>query len=367
MIFSFSFPLLLFIAAVQALTYKGVDWSSLLIEEAAGKTYRNSNGTTKPLETILKNSGVNTVRQRLWVNPSNGYYDLAYNIELAKRAQSAGLGVYLDLHFSDTWADPGHQVGALRSVRLLLNAPDTSQATPSGWPSDIDNLAREAYKYTLYVCNAFASNGIPLSIVAIGNEISVGLMWPLGSTSSYYNIAHLLQSAAAGIKDSALATKPKIMIHLDNGWSWNAQHYFYTTVLAQGPLLRSDFDIMGVSYYPFFGPSASLASLNSSLANMAATWGKELVVAETNWPVWCPSPKYAFPSDLAGIPFSPAGQLTFIKDVASAVAATSGGVGLFYWEPAWIDNANLGSSCVDNLLVNPRGKARSSLSVFGSI
>jgi arabinogalactan endo-1,4-beta-galactosidase len=98
-------------ATVQAsLTFKGVDWSSLLIEEAAGFTYKTTGGTTEPLETILKASGVNTVRQRLWVNPSSGDYNLAYNIKLANRAHAAGLNVYLDMHFSDTWADPGHQV-----------------------------------------------------------------------------------------------------------------------------------------------------------------------------------------------------------------------------------------------------------------
>lgn len=99
----------LLVTVVQcSLTYKGVDWSSLLIEEAAGYSYKS--GTTQPLETILKDSGVNTVRQRLWVNPSSGDYDLAYNIKLAKRAKAAGLGLYLDMHLSDTWADPGHQV-----------------------------------------------------------------------------------------------------------------------------------------------------------------------------------------------------------------------------------------------------------------
>lgn len=97
--------------ANAALTYKGVDWSSTLMLENAGKSYKTIPGTTEPFETILKASGVNTVRQRLWVNPSNGNYDLAYNVKLAQRAKAAGLSVYLDLHFSNTWADPAHQVG----------------------------------------------------------------------------------------------------------------------------------------------------------------------------------------------------------------------------------------------------------------
>ena len=124
--------------------------------------------------------------------------------------------------------------------------------------------------------------------------------------------------------------------------------------------------MMGVSYYPFYNSAATLASLKSSLANMASTWGKEIVVAETDWPASCPDAP-AFPSDAENIPFSADGQTTWVKDVASVVAGTKGGVGLYYWEPAWIGNANLGSACSDNLMVDANGKVRSSWSVFESI
>jgi arabinogalactan endo-1,4-beta-galactosidase len=203
--------------------------------------------------------------------------------------------------------------------------------------------------------------------VSLGNEITAGLLWPLGSTSSYYNIARLLHSASAGIKDSDLSTQPKILIHLDNGWDWDTQEYFYTTVLAEGPLLTTDFDIMGVSYYPFYNSDATLTNLQTSLKNMASTWGKSLMVVETNWPISCPDPAYAFPSDTTSIPFSAAGQITWMEDIAAIVAGVSGGEGLFYWEPAWINNANLGSSCADNLMVSSSGEALSSLAVFEDI
>jgi arabinogalactan endo-1,4-beta-galactosidase len=217
------------------------------------------------------------------------------------------------------------------------------------------------------VCNSFASESIPLEIVSIGNEITAGLLWPLGSTDSYSNIASLLHSAAWGIKDSNISPQPQIMIHLDNGWDWDTQSYFYETVLGEGPLLTTDFDLMGVSYYPFYSSSATLASLESSLANMASTYGKGIVVAETNWPYSCPDPEYSFPSDLTSIPFSADGQTTFLTDLAKVVAGTSNGLGLFYWEPAWIGNANLGSSCSDNLLVDSSTDVfRSSVEVFSS-
>jgi arabinogalactan endo-1,4-beta-galactosidase len=100
---------------------------------------------------------------------------------------------------------------------------------------------------------------------------------------------------------------------------------------------------------------------------MANTWGKEIVVAETDWPTSCPSPKYAFPNDVKTIPFTAAGQSTFTEDIANVLDGVSNGKGLFYWEPAWVQNANLGSSCANNLMVSSSGQALSSLSVFASI
>ncbi|KAL2065748.1 hypothetical protein VTL71DRAFT_3418 [Oculimacula yallundae] len=338
------------ISGVQAaLTFKGVDWSSLLIEEAAGYSYKTTAGVTQPLEKILVASGVNTVRQRLWVNPSDGNYNLDYNLKLAKRAKAAGLKIYLDIHFSDTWADPAHQ------------------KIPSSWPTAINDLSWKAYNYTLSVSNAFATAGIPLSIISIGNEITSGLLLPTGSTSSFSNIAKILHSASWGIKDSSLATKPKIMIHLDNGWKWDTQKWWYTSVLAAGPLLSTDFDVMGVSYYPFYNSAATLASLKTSLTNMASAWKKDVMVVETNWPVTCTNPKFAFPADTTNIPKSADGQKTWMMKVAAIVAGVGGGNGLFYWEPAWIQNGGLGSSCWDNLMFEQNGVARSSLGVFASI
>jgi len=192
--------LLAFSGAEAALQYKGVDWSSVIVEERAGVSYKTQSGQAQPLERILASNGVNTVRQRVWVNPSGGNYNLAYNIELARRAKAAGLGVYVNFHYSDTWADPAHQT------------------IPSGWPTGIDDLAWKLYNYTLDASNAFQAAGIQPTIISIGNEIRTGLLWPTGGTSSWYNIARLLHSASAGIKDSNLNPKPKIMIHLDNGW-----------------------------------------------------------------------------------------------------------------------------------------------------
>lgn len=255
-------------------------------------------------------------------------------------------------------------IGALPMPMLML-----LQTTPSSWSTtDINTLTWQVYNYTLEVCNTFASNNLDVSIVSIGNEIRNGLLWPLGKTSSYTNIAKILHSAAWGVKDSDLSTTPKIMIHLDNGWSWDQQKYFYDTVLASGSaLVSSDFDYIGVSYYPFYNSAATLASLKTSLTNLKSNYGKGVVVVETNWPYSCPSPAYSFPSDLKDIPFSVAGQETFLQRLGDVVEA-AGGLGIYYWEPAWVDNAGLGSSCDDNLFFSwQTDQVRDSLSTLGSL
>ena len=344
-----TFALLALTSLATALQYVGVDWSSVLVEERNGVTYTSPSGTAAPLEQILVDAGVNTVRQRVWVNPSNGDYDLSYNLEIAKRAQAVGLDIYVDLHLSDTWADPAHQ------------------DIPSGWPTNVDDLSWKLYNYTLEVSNAFAAEGINPTIVSVGNEIRGGLLWPVGHYDNPYNIARLLHSGCSGVRDSNISPPPKIMLHLDNGWNWSDQEWFYSMVLEQGPLVLGDFDQMGVSFYPFYNQQATFSNLESTLNNMASTWGKELLVVETNWPTSCPNPQYPFPGDVSDIPFSADGQATYVRRVADVVEGVSGGVGLFYWEPAWVNNQGLGSSCESNTMFEWPGNALSSLSVFGSL
>jgi len=216
--------------------------------------------------------------------------------------------------------------------------------------------------------DSFQQSGISLELVSIGNEITNGLLWPLGqqSVNGFTNIARLLHSASSGIKDSSITPKPLIMIHIDNGWNWATQQWWYDGVLAAGPLVVSDYDIQGVSYYPFYGSDALLSSLKTSLGNMKKKYGKKVMVVETDWPTSCPHPAQPFPADTKSIPFSVTGQSSWVKMVAQYVEA-SGGDGLFYWEPAWLDNANLGSSCPNNLMFDSTGKVLASLNVFSLI
>jgi arabinogalactan endo-1,4-beta-galactosidase len=132
------FSLIALVSALVAsvhggLQYKGADISSLTMLERAGKQYKSSSGAVTKLEVLLKNAGANSVRQRIWVNPSDGNYNLDYNIQLSKRAKAAGLSVYLDLHLSDTWADPSHQVRRLAILKRCC-------ADPAGYTRSLGRL-----------------------------------------------------------------------------------------------------------------------------------------------------------------------------------------------------------------------------------
>lgn len=111
--------------AEAALQWKGADISSIITLENSGQRYKSSSGTVTPLETLLKQAGANTVRQRVWVNPSGGTYNVDYNIKLANRVKAAGMKVYIDFHYSDTWADPAHQASyffsAWNTCRIKTN------------------------------------------------------------------------------------------------------------------------------------------------------------------------------------------------------------------------------------------------------
>lgn len=125
-------------------------------------------------------------------------------------------------------------------------------------------------------------------------------------------VSQMLHSAINGAKSVG---SPKIMLHLANGWDWSGLHSFFSTVFIQGALSTSDVDLIGVSFYPFYDAGATLSALKTSLTNLANTYGKDIVVAETDWPVSCPNVKLTEPS----IAVSVSGQETWIADIKSVL------------------------------------------------
>ncbi|KAG6835697.1 hypothetical protein H0H93_015591, partial [Arthromyces matolae] len=330
----FLFSLVPLLTYVQALTYHGADFSSLVNLENSGLKYKDS-GVTTPFETILKNHGANLARIRVWTSTSSSQYSLTYGLALAKRAAAAGMSLLVDLHYSDT--------SAPSSPRRSAGADPGKQAIPSSWPTTLSGLNTQIYTYTMSVVQAFANQGTPIQIIQIGNEINNGILWPVGeiSVNGYSPLSQLLHSAANGVRAASSSTK--IMIHLANGWDASSVASFYNQIFIAGEFATTDFDILGFSFYPFYGTGATYSALQSSLQAMVTKFGKDVMVVETDWPEACSGVTL---SDTA-VAVSAAGQSTWVAGIRTALQALSGshGIGIVYWEPGWVGNAGLGSSC----------------------
>jgi hypothetical protein len=136
----------------------GSDLSFTPQEVAAGAVFTDHGVAANPAK-ISADNGANWARIRLWVNPPAGYSALADDLAFAKTLRADGLKIYLDLHYSDFWADPG------------------KQCIPAGWPTDLAGLTAKVQSYTQQVISAFANQDTPVDMVSIGNEVTNGMLW----------------------------------------------------------------------------------------------------------------------------------------------------------------------------------------------
>ncbi|PSK46013.1 hypothetical protein B9Z65_4981 [Elsinoe australis] len=315
-----------------AITHKGHDLSSLtMMETAEHAQWHTASGASASLTSIL---GGNAARLRTWVS-DKGNYNTAYTLALAKQLSAANYKILLDMHLSDTWADPTHQ------------------SLPAGWPSDVNGVSTKLRQYVSNTLQQYLKAGVKVDLVQLGNEIPEGMLFPAGkiSNNNFQPFATLLKAAIAGVHDAATAagkTAPGVVLHLNNGWDSGLQTWWYKSLFATGLVKASDIAVMGVSFYPFFGTSATLANLKTSLNALANTYKKPVMVVETNWPATsCGSTKLS-----EAYPATPAGQVQWIKGIEGVLDQVPNGLGqgLFYFEPAFINNTSLGSPCADNSL-----------------
>ena len=130
----------------------------------------------------------------------------------------------------------------------------------------------------------------------------------------------MLNSAVNGAKSVA---SPKILIHLANAWDWSDISWFFKNVYIQGALSADKVDIIGLSFYPFYDSRATLSTLKSSLTNTANTFGKPIVIAETDWPVSCPGGSLSESS----IAISSAGQSSWVWNIEQVLNGLPNGLG----------------------------------------
>ena len=330
----------------------GADLSYVNQVQDYGGVYKDS-GLIKDPFTIFKNHGTNVVRVRLWHNPQwlaplNGgkLYSNLYDVEKTiQRAKAAGMAVNLDIHYSDTWADPGNQT------------------TPAAWAGlSLVTLKDSVYNYTLAVLNYLKSKNLTPEMIQVGNETNQGMLWPVGKVNSgnFSAFCDLLKSGIRAVRDFSAGSsiKPQIILHVAQ--IQNAT-YWTNGIIAGGV---TDFDILGLSHYSKWSTINTMADIKNSIGAFKTAYGKKVMIVETAYPFSTGgADSYANvisgDSPVPGYPVTADGQYQYMKDLTQAVIS-GGGSGIMYWEPAWITSSlhdlwGTGSSWENNTLFDFTG------------
>lgn len=312
----------------------GADVSTLLeVERCGGRFYDHGEGGD-PL-SILRGYGVNTLRLRLWNNPRTpdgkpygaGGCDLATVTALAQRGKALGFKWLLDFQYSDFWADPG------------------KQTIPKAWQGlDLPGLTQAVGTYTAQTLQSLRDAGIPPDMVATGNELTAGLLWPYGRYPDFDAIAQLLNAGIKAVRTFDPAVP--VMLHLDNGGCNALYREWFDGYLARG---GADFDCIGLSYYPFW--HGTLSDLEANLRDIAERYQKPLILVETSsgftmedyqrYEQLPPEKRKGMATSPAlvekvGHPMTPEGQRAFLHDIIALLRANPKAAGYCWWEPCWI-------------------------------
>ena len=334
---------------------RGVDLSFTPEILLAGTQFKDNN-QTKDLIQIFKDRGINTVRLRLWHTPVDAHSSLQEVIDFAKILNATGLNIWLDIHYSDTWADPGNQ------------------SLPAAWKNaSLTDLKDSVYQYTSSTIQTFNKAGITLKIVQIGNESNSGFLWDLGKVggifdSNWSNYALLVQQGIQAVKDNSSTTKTMIHFAGYNGADW-----FFSNLAAQ----NVSYDYIGLSYYPVWH-GKSFDSLYTSLTSLITKYHKPVIIAETSYPftlLWNDNTKNLVGSASQLIPAydaTPDGQNAYTKAMIDLMASLPNqqGLGICWWAPEWVSfkgpNATNGSTSENLTLFDFNNNSLPALTSLGA-
>ena len=281
---------------------KGADVSWLAQMEATGYRFYDADGKEKECLQLLKQRGMNTIRLRVFVNPSqdkaSGHCSKEETVAMALRAQKAKMRIMIDFHYSDTWADPA------------------KQAKPAAWANlSFEALQNKVYEHTFDVLTALKKVGITPEWVQVGNEIPGGMLWPDGSTNNWAQLAQLLNKGYEATK--AVNAKIKVIVHVDEGNNNEKFRWFFDKATEH----QVKYDVIGLSYYPFWikkDYSETIADLQKNLNDMASRYQKEVMVVE-----------------VGGVDEQVQNTRELLAATIKAVKAVPNhkGLGVLYWEP----------------------------------
>lgn len=315
----------------------GIDVSTYLEELEHGAKFFRGAAQIDPLEAFLEN-GVNWMRIRVWNDPRSrsgepylaGTCDMDHYIRLATLAKSRGYHLLMDLHYSDFWADPGKQM------------------IPKAWEGmDVDDLAGAVYQFTRESLEAASAAGVAPEMIQVGNEITNGILWPVGrlegpdgTRGNYVNFCKLISAGCRACRE--VLPEAKIVLHLERSNDQAVYQEFFSEMEKAG----IDYDIIGASYYPYwhgtpeelftnleacrrFGKERMIMELGYGFTTQAYSMGGEdqrLVIDEARAYV---------PGFTERYPVTPEGQTAFVEDFLAMAEEHDIG-GIFYWEPLWL-------------------------------
>ena len=302
-------------------TYLGVDISYANEMEDCGAVYRSGGKTVEPY-AYFKSAGANVARIRIWNDPDWTPYS---NLKDVKRsivkARKAGLQVLLDFHYSDDWADGDKQIAPKAWAKL--STPDQAKALYAFTHGTLLELDRE---------------GLMPDLVQVGNETNGEIVSSLAKAKEPINWernALLFNAGIKAVRDAGAASriKPRVMLHIAQ--PENVEPWFAAAAKAG----VTDFDLIGISYYSKWS-KRSMAQLGETINRLRHLYAADVLVVETAYPFTNDgadaSPNLLGADSLiAGYPATPAGQKKYLTDLTQLVYA-HGGVGVVYWEPAWL-------------------------------
>jgi len=275
----------------------------------------------------VKEQGWNTIRVRLMVDPKNSddqksvVQDLEYVIDLAQRIKEAGLLLMLDFHYSDTWADPG------------------AQWTPANWATlNEGQLQTKVYEYTRDCLQELCDAGAAPDFIQTGNEISYGMLWgtkaavggnqtnrcySTSADANWNRFFNLLRQAGKACRE--VCPRAKIIIHSER----TPKPSVLTDYFDRIKKANIDYDIIGLSFYPYF--HGSLNTLSTAIRLLEnKNYGKWIQVVETGYPS-----QWAVPGteidNTATWPYSWEGQKKFVTDLVNMLKQHPQVNGLSWW------------------------------------
>ena len=282
----------------------GADVSWVTQMEANGKKFYNSTSTQMECMALLKSLGMNAIRLRVWVNPSDGWCNSQDLLVKAIRANNLGMRIMIDFHYSDVWADPAHQT------------------KPAAWTSlSFVDLKAAVATHTTDVLNLLKTNGITPEWVQVGNETGDGMLWEDGRASKQMaNYAALTNAGYDAVK--AVFPDTKVIVHIQNGNDNGLFRWLFDGLKNNG----GKWDVIGMSLYPTISnwPTMNISCL-ANMNDMVSRYGKKVMICEVG--MSCDQPL---------------STKNFLTDLIAKTKLVTGnkGLGLFYWEPECINSWN---------------------------